>query len=413
MFEMLRLETASMTDQGSRSVRVVHLISTLGIYGAERWILTHIKSLGTSSIASHVLTFGSKEGADAFHRLLTEEGLSATHLAIAGRVSLRLVAQIRSCLVRESGVIVHTHGFKADILGYLATRGLCCRLVSTVHGWCKSEGLRIRLYEALSKLALRRCDRVYTLSPALRDGLVQDGFVGSRVMLIMNAIRVEDFDEVIVSRGQRTQSAGVKVLFAGRLCIPKGVYELLKGFAMAKLPSDSTLTFAGVGPERERLEGECIDLGIRNNVCFSGHVERMNEAYGNVDVVVLPSYSEGLPRVIMEAYASALPVIGTDIPGIRELVVDDVTGIVVPVADAKAVALALERIAADRDGAWRLGLRGRKLVEERFSASRQASEYQADYRKLMETFRYSSSNTEGECSASSTNVASMQNREPS
>jgi glycosyltransferase involved in cell wall biosynthesis len=139
----------------------------------------------------------------------------------------------------------------------------------------------------------------------------------------------------------------------------------------------------------------------------------MNEAYGNADVVVLPSYSEGLPRVIMEAYASALPVIGTDIPGIRELVVDDVTGIVVPVADAKAVALALERIAADRDGAWRLGLRGRKLVEERFSASRQASEYQADYRKLMETFRYSSSNTEGECSASSTNVASMQNREPS
>jgi glycosyltransferase involved in cell wall biosynthesis len=398
---MSGLVTASMMDEGSGSVRVVHLISTLGVYGAERWILTHVKSLGASSITSHVLTFGSKEGADAFHCLLTESGISATHLAIAGRINLRLVAQIRRCLVRESAAIVHTHGFKADILGYLATRGLGCCLVSTVHGWCKNEGLRIRVYEALSKHALRRFDRVYALSPALRDGLVQDGFAANRVMLIMNAIVVEDFDGVAASVRNRAQDGGVKVLFAGRLCIPKGVYELLNGFAMANLPADSTLTIAGIGPERERLEGECLRLGVQKNVCFVGHIENMSEVYANADVVVLPSYSEGIPRVIMEAYASGLPVIGSDIPGIRELVVDEDSGFVVPVADAKAVSRALERIAADPDEAEQLGARGRELVQKHFSASRQASEYLSDYLRLIKPIIHNPRNAEAEDSAGS------------
>jgi glycosyltransferase involved in cell wall biosynthesis len=391
-----------MIGQEAARVRVIHLISTLGVYGAERWILTHVQSLGGSSIDSHVLTFGSKDGAGDFHRLLAENGVPATHLAIAGKINFGLLAEIRRCIVRESAEIVHTHGFKADVLGYMATRGLGCRVVSTVHGWCGSEGLRIRVYEALSKHALRRFDRVYALSPSLYGALIQDGFDADRVEMILNAIAVDAFDAIAASRRTDARTEGLRVLFAGRLCVPKGVYELLAGFAMASLAKGSTLTLAGVGPEREGLERRCVELGIEGRVHFAGHVERMGEAYANADVIVLPSYSEGVPRVIMEAYASSLPVIGSDIPGIQELVVDGVTGVLIPVADADAVSRALERIDADRDEADRFGVCGRKLVEERFSASRQANEYQVDYRRLVQTIRCGPPNTEAEGSAGST-----------
>jgi glycosyltransferase involved in cell wall biosynthesis len=220
--------------------------------------------------------------------------------------------------------------------------------------------------------------------------------------MIWNAIAVDAFDAIAASRRTDARTEGLRVLFAGRLCVPKGVYELLAGFAMASLAKGSTLTLAGVGPEREGLERRCVELGIEGRVHFAGHVERMGEAYANADVIVLPSYSEGVPRVIMEAYASSLPVIGSDIPGIQELVVDGVTGVLIPVADADAVSRALERIDADRDEADRFGVCGRKLVEERFSASRQANEYQVDYRRLVQTIRCGPPNTEAEGSAGST-----------
>jgi glycosyltransferase involved in cell wall biosynthesis len=118
-------------------------------------------------------------------------------------------------------------------------------------------------------------------------------------------------------------------------------------------------------------------------------------------LTILLITSSGYFPEAVSAESIRLPVIGSDIPGIRELVVDEDSGFVVPVADAKAVSRALERIAADPDEAEQLGARGRELVQKHFSASRQASEYLSDYLRLIKPIIHNPRNAEAEDSAGS------------
>src|SRR4051794_5613800 len=156
-----------------RPIRVAHFVSSLGIYGAERWIHTLIDHLDGSAVQSMVITIGTKPGATAFHAMLKERGVRTEHLAIAGKLNPVAVFALRDALARENIGILHTHGFKSDILGYLACRSSAVRLVSTPHGSSAAEGWRIRAYERLGLMFLRGFDRIYPLSPALYESLLE------------------------------------------------------------------------------------------------------------------------------------------------------------------------------------------------------------------------------------------------
>jgi glycosyltransferase involved in cell wall biosynthesis len=364
-------------------IRVAHFHSSTGVYGAERWTATLIQYLARDRVEPLVLTIGTREGSDLFHHFLRERGYAAEHLAIGGKLPLQAVLGLRRLLVERRIEILHTHGFKSDVLGYLATRGLRVRLVATPHGWSADEGLRIRLYEAISRLFLRRFDRVYPLSPALLEDLRSRGFAAERTRLVLNAVDTDPFEECRRGRTTRAAGAPLRILFVGRLCRPKGVFELLEAFQRAVLPEGSRLRFAGEGPERQDLEARTAGHPHAAQVQFVGAVPVITPQLEWGDVLVLPSYSEGIPRVIMEAFAAGVPVIGTDIAGVRQLVEPGVTGSLVPVADAPALAASLERLAADPQAACRMAVAAHARILERHSARRQATEFEQEYADLV------------------------------
>ena len=373
-----------MNDDGQRTrpVRVAHLHSALGVYGAERWTLTQLKYLDPARCEASLITIGAKPGADIFYRYALSTGVDATHIAAPGKLSLAAVTALRQHLVAHGIDVLHTHGFKSDVLGLLATTGLSVARVSTLHGWSADEGFRIRAYEAIGRVALRRFERIYPLSPALEQQMKERGFRAERVRLILNAVDTRAFDACFAVRRTRNAGAPFRAVFVGRMCQPKGVGDLIEAVARTRVEGGLQLDLLGDGPERAAFEELAEKLGVARQVRFLGAVENVAEHLGAADALILPSYSEGIPRVVMEAMAAGVAVIGSDIPGIRQLIVDGDTGLLAPVADPSALAQTIDRLAADPAAAATMVQRARALIDERFSAARMARNFEDEYAQL-------------------------------
>lgn len=163
----------------------------------------------------------------------------------------------------------------------------------------------------------------------------------------------------------------VTILFLGRLTREKGVYDLLEAFAA--LPRGLTqwrLILAGNG-DSEGVWQRIEELHLEREVELAGWVgkDKKLELLNVADVVVLPSYFEGMPMAILEGMAAGIPVVSTDVGGIPDVVRDSVNGLLFSPGDVAALTKCLDRLARDREFARRLGNAGRKCVESDFSVS--------------------------------------------
>jgi glycosyltransferase involved in cell wall biosynthesis len=155
-----------------------------------------------------------------------------------------------------------------------------------------------------------------------------------------------------------------------RYCDVKGQRELIQ--ALAEVPG-TRLVLAGRDLERggafaDELEREAERMGVRDRVEL-GFRDDVGELLDELDVVALPSWTEGLPMSVLEAMAHGRPVVATPVGGTPEVVADGETGLLVPPRDPTALAAALRRLVADPDLRRRLGDAGRRRVAERFTAT--------------------------------------------
>ena len=181
---------------------------------------------------------------------------------------------------------------------------------------------------------------------------------------------------------------GPRILFASRLLGEKGVRELVEAFEIVRgqVP-DAELWIAGkvYPPNPTSLSAADVEnLALQPGIRMLGHVDYMVSIFGQVDIVALPSYREGTPKVLLEAAACGLPIVATDIPGCRGVVVDGESGYLVPVKSIEQLAARLLDLAQDQALRERFGERGRKLVMEGFSKERVIADTTAVYDTLAE-----------------------------
>ena len=169
---------------------------------------------------------------------------------------------------------------------------------------------------------------------------------------------------------------GSKLMFVGRLAAVKGVPVLLEALAEARvIRPDLTLTLVGDGPDRARLEAEAQSRGLREAVRFVGYKSQAEVAklLASHDALVLPSFAEGVPVVLMEAMAARIPAIATAVGGVSELVRDGETGCLVPPGDAAVLCDAILLLMNDSALRQRMGDAGRAKVEAGFTATTEAA----------------------------------------
>lgn len=166
-----------------------------------------------------------------------------------------------------------------------------------------------------------------------------------------------------------------RVCFVGRLDAVKGVPLLLEAFAAVRYRHpEARLTIVGDGPDRARLEAQMCDLELTEVVCFAGYLDERAVArlLEEVDMLILPSFAEGLPVVLMEAMASRIPVIASRVAGVPELVEDGVSGFLVPPSDLETLIERLDQLLADPGLCARMGAAGRLRVEAEFDIALEA-----------------------------------------
>lgn len=273
--------------------------------------------------------------------------------------------------------LVQTHTSKSNFVGRLAARAAG---VPIVIGHChdlyyaiKPQGLRRILYKALEKLAARF--QACAIFPdeelrfmAVRDGLAREG----RAFTVHNSVpwlhEPGDKSERARVRGRlRLIPQQVAVSFIGRLAPQKDVPSLLEAWAeIAPKDSHLRLVVVGEGPERANLERLAARLGIQDSVHFLGFREDVRELLTASDVFVMPSLWEGQPLSLLEAMAAGLPVVATDIKGIRGTVRNEIEAILVAAGNPAELASALERVTSDPALRAKLGEAARKRAEELF-----------------------------------------------
>ncbi|MEM6500029.1 MAG: glycosyltransferase family 4 protein [Pseudomonadota bacterium] len=166
-----------------------------------------------------------------------------------------------------------------------------------------------------------------------------------------------------------------KLLFVGRLAGVKGVPVLFEALRSLRASTPEIhLTLIGDGPERAALEDKARVMGLQGSVTFAGYQSQAEvaEALSDTDIFVLPSFAEGVPVVLMEALASAVPVITSRIAGVPELVQDKVNGLLVPPGDPRALSDAIQKLAATPDLRKQYGQAGQAKVQEQYNVEHES-----------------------------------------
>jgi glycosyltransferase involved in cell wall biosynthesis len=360
---------------------LAHLTASQFFGGPERQMLQLAQSL-PSEIRSAFISFSESGLCSNFLEQVRKAGFEAIALRCD---TPRLLAAWRELVSVLRGIradCLCCHGYKADLLGLLAARRLGIPVVAISRGWT-GECMRVRLYEALDRRILRRMDRIICVSEAQARKVRCAGVRPERIQVIYNAIRPERFERPDAAYRERLRrmfpTPPQKIVgAAGRLSPEKGFSIFVDAAAdVLKTRPDVGFVLFGDGTLRSSLGRQIASLGMEDRFILAGFRPDFDAFLPHLDLMVLPSFTEGLPNVVLEALAANVPVVATAAGGTGEIIEDGKTGFLVPPGDAGRLAARTLDALGDESARQRLLDEGRARVERHFSFTTQARLYQS------------------------------------
>jgi glycosyltransferase involved in cell wall biosynthesis len=359
-------------------MRVLLSVAEMATGGAERIVVELTRALRKEGDEVAVAA-----DSGPFDRLL--EGSGAQRYPVPGRgrsplTAARAVLRVRSATRRFRPAVIHAHNVKATgvaAVAGLGSRGRRTPLVATFHGVRREEYRR-------AALILRRAHAVACVSQDLLEGLASAGLPRERMRVIGNAVPLPEplpRDARVAIDRELGLGEGPVVSLVGRLVEQKAPHRFLEAAArIARELPDCRFLVVGDGPLRGGLESLARRLALTGAIRFTGLRRDARELIARSDVVAFSSDWEGLPMVALEALAAGVPVVSTEVEGMRELLGTG-AGVVVP---GDPDALAREIVALIRAPARRaqMGRTGRERIATEFSVERMVTAYQGLYREL-------------------------------
>jgi glycosyltransferase involved in cell wall biosynthesis len=364
-------------------MRVLHVISSGGMYGAEAVILNLARAMEGGPHTMALGVFDNSPNANLqLHEAALKQGVESHLIECSGQVDRGAVERVRALAREVRADVVHAHGFKADIYAYLAMRRSGVALVSTCHTWYDTDWM-VRLYGRLDRFVLRKYARVVAVSDEVRTRLLKAGVREERIRIVRNGIDLRPFEGAKATL-RAELGGGTIVGLVGRLAWEKGVDVFLRAAArvLVELP-EVRFVVVGDGPDRAMLEGLIGELGIGARVAMLGRREDMAGVVASLDVMVSASRQEGLPMAILEGMASGRAMVATAVGEVPKLVVDGKTGVLVAAEDVEALAAGIAGLVRDTERRTRLGAAAREMVRAEYSAERMAREYLRVYEEAM------------------------------
>jgi len=362
--------------------KVLHIVEDLEIGGLERVIASIV--MGLDRIRYEVEVWCLVRGGEIAEELV-EKGIGVKILGMNSYHNpLQIVALSR--LIKKSKIdIIHTHGYFGSTFGRLAailvkTPTIIAHVHTTYYGF-KKRNLLVEKFLSLFT------DMIVCVSQAVKRFVEEvEGISEKKTCLIYNGV-----GKLPLFQGDRDSHVGRKslgleakdfvVITVASLTPHKGHQVLIDAAGVVSKKHESLrLLIVGDGPLRNKLELCAQESGLSSKIMFTGQRKDIVPLLKLADLFVLPSTErEGLGIALIEAMAEGLPVIGTKLGGIPEVIDDNVNGLLVAPGSPYELAAALEKLIEGKGIREKMGRRGRKIYEQRFSAARMNQDIEALY----------------------------------
>ena len=343
-------------------------------------VSTHLNLLMASTLA---------EDFEVVHFQVGSEGRDEGPIGRFARLLLSPFFLAATIVFRQASVVhintsLNPRAYWRDLAYLAVAKMLGARVVYQVHGGELPQRFFAggKLLTAFLRFTLTAPDLVLVLAQVELEAY-RNFVPEQRVMALPNGIDCRPYGAVPTVQSEPGQP--LRLVYIGRLAREKGLYEMLQGVRLAhELGVDARVVIAGSGAEEPRLRRYAQALGVASRTCFVGPVfggDKVKLLAGS-DVMILPSYSEGLPYALLEAMAAGIPVIATPVGAIPDVVTDGIHGFLVPARDGKSIAESLAIMAGDRERLAWMSRACRRRIRAAFSIDRLAQELALRYAEL-------------------------------
>jgi glycosyltransferase involved in cell wall biosynthesis len=361
-------------------LRILHIIAPSSVGGAEQVVLDLSRALAFAGEEVHVAAVLDLVDAHPFLRQL-QEPVRAHPIRLPPRAYGRERKKVKELFRDLAPDVVHTHGYRADVVDGPLARAAGIPAVTTVHGFT-GGGLKNRMYELLQRRAHRGFDAVVAVSRPLAGELVRGGIAEERVHTIPNA---REAPGELLSPGEARERLGVEtdafhVGWIGRVSHEKGPDLHLEALSRLRdLPFHATVI--GDGRSREELTRRTLELGLADRIRWAGVIPEAGRLLRAFDVLVVSSRSEGTPMVVLEGMAAGVPLIVTRVGGVPDLVREE-EAVLVPPESSGSLAEAVRRVFRDPEAARERARRAARRFEDVSSTEEWAAAHVALYSGL-------------------------------
>src|SRR5262245_14407371 len=360
-------------------MRIVHLTASTFFGGPERQLLGLARHL-PPTCQTRFWSFAENGRCQEFLRQVRFNGFLSEALRFdtpnLPAATLELAHKLRS----ERIDVLLCHGYKANLVGRLAARQVDVVAMSVARGWT-GEDLKVRAYEAVDRWHLRFMDHVVCVSRGQAHKVRKAGVPTNRITVIPNAARLTAAHAIDLNSRKQLEALfrnpGERIVVgAGRLSPEKGVSVLIEA-ARIVLAADPQARFVvfGEGTQRPALERLIASAGLTGRLALPGFRGDLDQLLPSADLFVLPSFTEGLPNVVLEAGVAGVPVVATAVGGTPEVVVEGKTGYLVPPGDPQQLARRILALLGDEALRRHMSLAGREHVRAHFTFEAQAQAY--------------------------------------
>lgn len=367
-----------------RQINLLHLKTSANIGGAEVMLTYWPKYLNKERFNQFVI-FAE---AGPLVKIIGNLGLPVECIAdfkgLKGIIRLPgLVSFIRNNKID----LIHAHGARVNLWGSIASLMTGVPIIATEHGIDLWRG-RKHIFNMLDRLSAKVNKLRVGVSPAVCEMLKAHGIGHDKVVCINNGIDVERFN-ISIDVNAKKRELGIPIDArvigtVGRLVEQKGHRYLLEAAKIVlKELSDTRFIIVGDGQLRYELEEQALSLGIKEEVIFTGQRDDIPELMAIMDIFVLPSITEGLPLVLLEAMAARKPVVASSVSGIPYVIEADINGLLVPAQDIKSLSDKIICLLKDGHKAESLASQGLRTVTDKYNARDMVAKYESVYARAI------------------------------
>lgn len=377
-----------MSDTARREVDEIRILQVTapGPYGGRETVVRDVTiglhDRGHVVQVLAVLDEGTDPAAHPFVAALSMRGVQVRPVVLAPRAYRAETRAIRQAADELEARIVHSHGYRADVVTALALGSSGTATVSTAHGFT-GGGWKNRLYERLQSAAWRRFDAVVAVSVPLVGALESRGVDPGAIQLIPNAWRnaAPPLSRLEARRELGIEGEARALGWIGRLSPEKGPDVALE--AVGRLGDRQVgLHFVGTGRMRGDLEARARELGIAERVTWHGPVVDAGRYMAAFDLLLLSSRTEGTPMVLLEAMGAKVPVVATAVGGIPDVLTGN-SGLLVRPEDPEQLASAIASVLDDPVAAATRSECAAERLQDRYSVERWIARHEDLYAELV------------------------------